>query len=145
MHAELSLAEISPAVRHDSFKHHCCRKYIHGGAIILLYCYSSSRKPPRCSILGPRCSFREIRYLSTWLRYPSTWRAEIHLRVNSLWSVEDPLNAACSFNYDSVLTFSKYRAKPLKHNKIIALLKRLSIPKHIMEHGVKRCGTKGEK
>ena len=42
MHAELSLAEISPAVRHDSFKH------------------------PRCSILGPRSAFREIRCPSTW-------------------------------------------------------------------------------
>ena len=33
MHAELSLAEISPAVRLDSLKHHCCRKCIHEGAV----------------------------------------------------------------------------------------------------------------
>ena len=33
MHAEPSLAEISPAVRLDSLKHHCCRKCIHEGAV----------------------------------------------------------------------------------------------------------------
>ena len=42
MHAELSVDEISPAVRHDSLKHHCCRKYIRGGTI----CVSSVIAPP---------------------------------------------------------------------------------------------------
>ena len=62
MHAELSLAEISPAVRHDSFKHHCCRKYIRGasadwrGGPISV---SSVIAPPE-SLLNARSSVLEV-------------------------------------------------------------------------------------
>ena len=55
MHAELSLAEISPAVRHNSFILHCCRKYIRGGFLRV----SSVRAPPE-SLLDARSSDLEV-------------------------------------------------------------------------------------
>ena len=63
MHAELSLAEISLAVRHDSFEHHCCRKYIRGGSIIVssVIAPPESLLDPQCSILDPRCSMFDAR------------------------------------------------------------------------------------
>ena len=62
MHAELSLAEISPAVRHDSLKHQCCRKCIHGGAVEDRggpISVSSVRAPPE-SLLDARCSVLDV-------------------------------------------------------------------------------------
>ena len=55
MHEELSLAEISPAVHHDSFKHHCYWKCIRGGPISV----SSIIAPPE-SLLDARSSVLEV-------------------------------------------------------------------------------------
>ena len=56
------MAEISPAVRHDSLKHLCCRKFIHeravedrGGPISV----SSVRAPPE-SLLDARSSVLKV-------------------------------------------------------------------------------------
>jgi len=62
MHAELSLAEISPAVRHNSLKHHCCRKCIHEGAVADRggpISVSSVIAPPE-SLLDARCSVLDV-------------------------------------------------------------------------------------
>ena len=64
MHAELSLAEISPAVRLDSLKHHCCRKCIHEGAVEDCggpISVSSVIAPPE-SLLDARCSVLDVHF-----------------------------------------------------------------------------------
>ena len=62
MHAELSLAEISPAVRHNSLKHLCSRKCIHEGAVEDCggpISVSWVRAPPE-SLLDARCSVLDV-------------------------------------------------------------------------------------
>ena len=64
MHAELSLAEISPAVRLDSLKHHCCRKCIHEGAVEDCggpISVSLVIAPPE-SLLDARCSVLDVHF-----------------------------------------------------------------------------------
>ena len=62
MHAELSLADIRPAVRLDSLKHHCCRKCINEGAVEDCggpISVSSVIAPPE-SLLDARCSVLHV-------------------------------------------------------------------------------------